>query len=131
MKLKLVERIILSSLIIFALLIACETENVVEDEAVDKQEIATEKKSDITVGKIYGNVADKNTNTPISRATVFIEGTTFTVRTDDQGNFFIINVQPGTYTIKAIGDGFKTTVLSEVSVKVKESTKVDFKLESQ
>ena len=86
--------------------------------------------TEINVGKIYGKVVDKNSGSPLPAVNVIVEGTTIGARTDADGNFFIINIHPGTYTLKAVNEGFKTVDFSNVIVKVKESTKLDFELES-
>ena len=51
-----------------------------------------------TTGKIKGLVLDKETNSPIIGANVFLESTTLGTVTDENGNYFIINVPPGVYT---------------------------------
>jgi TonB family protein len=80
-------------------------------------------------GKVYGNIKDKETGKPIPGAKVGIEGTTLWAASDDEGNYFIINVPPGVYNLEARKDAYKNVIISKVSVNEAQSTKIDFKLE--
>ncbi|MFQ5769752.1 MAG: TonB-dependent receptor domain-containing protein [bacterium] len=81
-----------------------------------------------TTGKISGTVKDAQNGEPLPGVNVVIEGTSMGAATDMNGFFFIINVPPGKYTIKASMMGYETQ--SQVGVKVVTdiTTKVDFKL---
>ena len=50
-------------------------------------------------------------------------------RTNDAGTFDYINVQIGTYRVKAEAPGFKTSITSEFSVAVNARQRVELKLE--
>ena len=50
-------------------------------------------------GKIVGNVIDGETNEPIAGANVYLVDTNLGASTDVDGDFFIINVPPGTYNL--------------------------------
>jgi len=52
-----------------------------------------------TTGKIAGNVLDKNTGEALAGANVYLEGTALGASTDVNGDFFIINIPPGNYTV--------------------------------
>ncbi len=80
-------------------------------------------------GKVYGNVRDKETGKQIEGAKVGIEGTTLWAASDDEGNFFIVNVPPGVYNLEARKDAYKNVIISKIRVKEAQSTKIDFKLE--
>ena len=80
-------------------------------------------------GKVYGNVKDKETGKPIKGAKISIEGTTLWAASDDEGNYFIINVPPGVYNLEVRKDAYKNVIISKVSVNEAQSTKIDFKLE--
>lgn len=52
-------------------------------------------------GKIQGILLDAETNEPLIGATVGIQGTTKGAITDIDGNYLMLNVAPGTYTLVA------------------------------
>ncbi len=52
-------------------------------------------------GKIAGKVLDGSTGEALPFVNVMIEGTTQGAATDLYGNYFIINIPPGTYSVKA------------------------------
>jgi len=54
-----------------------------------------------TTGKIAGRVVDANTGEPLIGVNVVISGTSMGAATDIDGNYFIINIPPGIYEIKA------------------------------
>ena len=80
-------------------------------------------------GKVYGNITDKETGKAIKGAKIGIEGTTLWAASDDEGNYFIVNVPPGVYNLEARKDAYKNVIFSKVKVKEALSTKINFKLE--
>jgi outer membrane receptor protein involved in Fe transport len=82
-----------------------------------------------TTGKIAGKVTNKSTGEPLFAVNVIVEGTTLGSATDMQGNYVILNVPPGVYTVRASAVGFKTLRVANVRVSVDQTTRVDFKLE--
>ncbi|MBI45499.1 MAG: hypothetical protein CMG66_04975 [Candidatus Marinimicrobia bacterium] len=77
-----------------------------------------------TTGKISGVVYDSN-QSPLTGATVSIEGTSNGTFTDDQGFYYIINLYPGAYTLKFNMIGFKTVTVNEVIISVNKTTRID------
>ncbi len=84
-----------------------------------------------TTGKIAGKVFDKETNEPLPGVSVLLKGTTTGAATNIQGEFFIINVPPGNYILKADLVGYGTVEVQNVVVSVDLTTAVDFKLSTQ
>jgi len=82
-----------------------------------------------TTGKIAGVITDKQTGDPLPGASVIIEGTTMGAAADANGYYFIINVPPGTYRLKAIMMGYKSTVATNVQVIIDRTATVNFALE--
>ncbi len=80
-----------------------------------------------TTGKISGKVTDDK-GVPLSGATVKIEGTNMGATTDDVGDYVIINVPVGTYSVKTSYVGFKSELQTEVRVSADITTTLDFKL---
>lgn len=83
-----------------------------------------------TTGKISGQVTDMEGN-PLPGVNVVLEGELKGNATDVDGQYFILNVRPGTYTLVASMIGFKTVKVEEVEVSVDRTTKIDFQLEEQ
>lgn len=82
-----------------------------------------------TTGKIAGVIKDKATGTPLAGANVVIEGTTLGAAADGNGYFFMINVPPGKYRLKAMMMGYKALIKTDVQVIIDLTTKIDFELE--
>lgn len=78
-------------------------------------------------GKIEGRVVDTQGESLVG-VNVFVDGTTRGASTDIDGNYFILNVRPGTYTLVATYIGFDTQRVTEVSVNVDRTTRIDFTL---
>ncbi|RMD99344.1 MAG: TonB-dependent receptor, partial [Calditrichaeota bacterium] len=82
-------------------------------------------------GKIAGHVVDKKTGEPLPGANVLIIGSNMGAATDVNGDYFIINIPPGTYEVKATFVGYQAEIKSEVRVFVDKTTHVDFMLSPQ
>ena len=80
-------------------------------------------------GKISGKVTDAVTGEALLGANVIIEGTTMGAATDAEGDYFIINIPPGTYNLKASMVGYSAQSLVDVVVNIDRTTNVDFILE--
>ncbi|MBN1154482.1 TonB-dependent receptor [candidate division KSB1 bacterium] len=83
-----------------------------------------------TTGKIAGRVVDAVNDSPLPGVNVFIEGTTLGAATDLEGEYIILMVPPGIYSIKASMIGYKNVRYEDVRVSVDLTTKLNFALES-
>lgn len=79
-------------------------------------------------GKISGTITDAATNEPLPGVNVIVDGTTLGGATDDEGFYYIINIPPGRYSLKASMIGYKIMSKSNVIVNVDRSTSLDFGL---
>lgn len=61
-------------------------------------------------GNVFGEVLERDDNTPIDQATVSTNPPTSTVFTDVSGRFVFDNIPEGTYSLRAEKDGFLTQV---------------------
>ena len=84
-----------------------------------------------TTGKISGKVIDAVTGEPLIGANVLIIGTTLGAATDFDGNYFIINISPGRYDVKASLVGYNSITSQNIKVSVDQTTKVNFDLSEE
>lgn len=81
-------------------------------------------------GKIRGKVTDRETGLPLSGANVFIEGTAMGAATDVNGEYIILGLSAGTYTIRVSFIGYAPVIMSNVRVSANLTTSQDFELVS-
>ena len=83
-----------------------------------------------TTGSIGGTVTDAKDNTPLVGAIVKIEGTQRGAETDANGEYVILNIDVGNYTVIASYVGYTASKQTNVKVSVDLRTKVNFSLSS-
>ncbi len=81
-----------------------------------------------TTGKIKGKVTDRETNEPLPGANVLILGTTLGAASNFNGDFVILNVPPGVYTLKSTFIGYQEVSIANIRVNADLTTEVDFKM---
>ena len=84
-----------------------------------------------TTGKIAGKITDAKTKEPLFGVNVVLVGTSMGAAADVDGNYFIINIPPGTYQVRASSVGYTSSLVDKVVVSVDQTTKVDFQLSEQ
>ncbi|MBD3288986.1 TonB-dependent receptor plug domain-containing protein [candidate division KSB1 bacterium] len=84
-----------------------------------------------TTGKIAGRVVDAQSNEPLPGANVMIQNTSLGAATDIDGNYFILNVPPGSYIVSATMMGYQRTTKTNVVVYIDQTTTIDFKLKQE
>jgi len=84
-----------------------------------------------TTGKIAGKVIEQETGKPLLGANVTIVGTQYGAATDLNGDFFIINIAPGKYTLQATMMGFTAVKMENVLVATNATSNLTFKLSPQ
>ena len=80
-------------------------------------------------GKIQGMVIDKITGEKLPGVNVIIIGTAYGSATDKNGEYFILQVPPGEYTVKFSMIGYKDFIVQDVKVRAELTTRVDAQLE--
>lgn len=77
-------------------------------------------------GKIAGIITDKQTGEPMVGANVLIENTSFGAAADFDGNYVILRVPPGKYTVSVVYIGYQKTTYKDVEVLTDLTTHLDF-----
>lgn len=84
-----------------------------------------------TTGKVAGKITDGQTKEALVGVNVAIAGTAMGAASDLEGSYFIINIPPGTYQLKASAVGYAPVVIADVKVFVDQTTRIDFVLQQQ
>ena len=83
------------------------------------------------VGKIAGAVTEAETGESLPGANILIVGTTKGAAADANGDYFILNVPPGRYELRASMIGYQPMKVVDVIVNAGRTTTIDFKLVSE
>ncbi|MCM2272493.1 MAG: carboxypeptidase-like regulatory domain-containing protein, partial [candidate division Zixibacteria bacterium] len=84
-----------------------------------------------TVGRITGVITDSQTKEPLVGVSVQIIGTTMGAMTNENGQYSILNVPTGTYTLRLTAVGFATVEISNVEVSADLATYQNETMSSQ
>jgi len=82
-----------------------------------------------TTGKIAGQVTDAADGSPLVGANVIVVGTQLGAAAGLDGYYFIINVPPGTYTVKVQMMGYSTQSFNDIRVSVNRTIELNAKLQ--
>ncbi len=67
-----------------------------------------------TTGKIAGVISDASTGEGLIGANILVEGTSLGAATDINGNYTILNLPPGVYSLKISSIGYKSVTVNDV-----------------
>ena len=84
-----------------------------------------------TTGKIAGTLTDKANGQPMFGATIVVVGTSLGAASDVNGNYTILEVPPGTYSLKISFIGYNTITVNDVVVNIDQTTRIDVSMESK
>lgn len=84
-----------------------------------------------TTGKISGTVIDSKTKEPLIGVSVVLVGTNIGASTDVEGYYAILNVPPGTYTVKATYIGYSPRTITNVRINIDQTTNIDITLSEE
>ncbi|MEP0822161.1 MAG: TonB-dependent receptor [Ignavibacterium sp.] len=82
-------------------------------------------------GKIAGKVTDSQSGEPLIGANVIIVGSTQGAATDIEGNYYILDVRPGSYTLRFSYIGYQVLTISNVIVTSELTTELNAQLSSE
>lgn len=84
-----------------------------------------------TTGKLTGTVKDGQTGEPLVGANILIVGTDLGAATNVNGNYVILNIPPGNYSVRISFIGYESKIITEVGIIVDQTTLLDFSLNPQ
>ena len=82
-----------------------------------------------TTGKIAGRVLDKESGEPLPGVNIILEGTSIGAATDVHGYYTILHIPPGSYVCNISMMGYKKVRVSDIRVRIDQTTKLDVSLE--
>jgi len=82
-----------------------------------------------TTGKIAGKITDAATGEPLISVSIIIKGTSLGAASDLEGNYAILNVPPGVYSVLVSIIGYKQVQFDNVRVNIDLTTTIDVALE--
>lgn len=84
-----------------------------------------------TTGKIKGKVTDQGTSEPLIGANVAVVGTTYGAATDVNGEYVILNVPAGEYSLRGTYVGYATVTVTGVRVNSDYTTEQNFSMSAE
>ncbi len=84
-----------------------------------------------TTGKIIGKVLDARTREALPGVNIFVENTVLGAVTDINGEYLILRIPPGTYTLRASMIGYTNLRYENVHVSVDKTTEINFQLSQE
>lgn len=83
-----------------------------------------------TPGRLAGRVVDTN-NEPLIGANVLLLGTMMGAAADANGNYFILNIPPGTYNVRVSSIGYQTVTTQDVLLSANQTTTLNVTLDDE
>jgi len=81
-----------------------------------------------TTGKLVGKVTDSNTGEALVGVNVIIDESSMGAATDNLGQFYILQIPPGNYSVTASMIGYNNMRVMDVRIQIDLTTNVDFEL---
>ena len=81
-----------------------------------------------TTGKLAGSVTIKGTGEPMIGANVLINETDLGTATDAEGNYYILQIPPGKYSIRFTMIGYRDLLMNDVRIQVDLTTTINAEL---
>ena len=78
-----------------------------------------------TSGKLTGFVYDADSNTPLIGCNIMLEGTSIGTASDLDGRFFLLDIFPGKYSLKASMIGYSDYLIEDVQINIDLTTQIE------
>ena len=82
-------------------------------------------------GKISGKVVNRDTGEALPGANVILVGTSQGAMADGEGEYYILNLRPGMYSISVSMIGFQTVTRKDVTIHTNHTTLISFELSTK
>ncbi len=82
-------------------------------------------------GKILGQIVDSNSGEPLIGVNIVLVDQYLGASSDESGEYFILNIPPGQYSVECSYIGYSTVLIKNVQIQSDQSTVLDFKLSEQ
>jgi hypothetical protein len=82
-------------------------------------------------GKVSGTVTDQKTHEVLPGANVVLTGTGLGASTDPAGEYFILRVPPGVYTLSVTLLGYRDVTVKNVQVSIDQTTRINVELSEE
>jgi hypothetical protein len=79
-------------------------------------------------GKIAGTVKDAGNKSPLIGVNVLVQGTSFGAVTDESGDYQILGLPPGSYSLRLTLMGYRRTVVENIRVSIDFTTPLDVEM---
>ncbi len=79
-------------------------------------------------GKIVGHISDATTGDALPGANIVVEGSAMGAASDMDGDYILLNMPPGNYTLVGSMLSYQEVRVTNVKVSVDQTTRLDFKL---
>ena len=80
-------------------------------------------------GKLTGTITQKSDNAPAVGVNIMITDTYLGAASGQDGRFVILNIPPGTYSVRVDAIGFAPVVLQNVRITTSQTTEINIKLD--
>ncbi len=67
-------------------------------------------------GKLAGKVTDASTGKPLPGVNIILDGTPYGTATNEEGEYYILNIPPGHYTVKFMMIGYQSVIQQGVKI---------------
>ena len=78
-----------------------------------------------TTGKISGSVSSGDSNEPLPGVNISVVGTSIGTITSGRGDYIILNLPPGIYTLRFSYIGYETVIVEENIVRSDQTTPIE------
>ena len=82
-------------------------------------------------GKVVGVITDEKTGNPLIGCNIILQGTSLGAATDLDGAYIILNIPPGTYTVKTLMIGYASSNITNVIVRSDLTTTIDVSMKEE
>lgn len=84
-----------------------------------------------TTGKLSGTVKEADSNNFLIGCNIIIIGTDLGTATDIDGEYFLLNIPPGTYNVKFQMIGYETVIINDVVISIDKTTRLNSELATE